>query len=67
MAKKTKKSYTKYDPNADQLNYDFHYNDGETADLHELINNNTQIGIDDLRRIALWKIERVLNVSDETI
>ena len=67
MAKKTKKSYTKYNPDADQLNYEFHYNDEETAELHQLINNNAQIGIDDLRRIALWKIDRVLSVSDETL
>jgi len=67
MAKKAKKAYTKYDPRKDRLNYEFHYNDVETADLHQLINNNTQIGIDDIRRIALWKIDRVLSVSNETI
>jgi len=67
VAKKTKRTYTKYDPDVDQLSYEFHYNDDETADLHQRINNNAQIGIDDLRRIALWKIDRVLSVSDETI
>jgi len=67
VTENSKKVYRKYDSVTDTLNYAFHYNDEETEDLHRLVNNNTQIGIDDLRRIALWKINRVLRVSDETI
>ncbi len=67
MAKREKRTYTKYNSNTDQLNYEFHYNDTETAELHAQTNNNENIDISDLRRIALWKIDRVLNVSDETI
>lgn len=67
MAKKPKKRYEKYNPEQDSLDYEFSYNDEETQALHENINNNTSIGIDDLRRISLWKIDRVLGVSEETI
>lgn len=67
MPQQPKRTYTKYNPSTDQLDYEFHYNDDETADLHRQINRNPQIAVDDLRRIALWKIDRVLSVSDETI
>ena len=67
MAKKPKKSYRKYNPDADKLAYDFSYNDYETTELHEGINRNPDIDINDLRRIALWKINRVLDVSEDTI
>lgn len=67
MVKKIKKTYTKYNPSTDHLEYTFHYNDAETTILQEKLNKNSQVGIDDLRRIALWKIDRVLNVPDDTI
>lgn len=67
MQKKEKRSYQKYDPQIDTLEFPFSYNDDETAHLHQRINNNPDVDIADLRRIALWKIGRVLDVSDETI
>ena len=67
MVKKPKKEYKKYNHEDDSLDYDFSYNDEETQALHERINNNPEISINDLRRISLWKIDRVLGVSDETL
>jgi thermostable 8-oxoguanine DNA glycosylase len=67
MVDKEKKQYRKYIPNSDILNYTFSYNDQETTALHQRVNNNPEIDINDLRRISLWKIDRVLCVDDETI
>jgi thermostable 8-oxoguanine DNA glycosylase len=67
MVKKPKRSYRKYDSDKDALNYDFSYNDEETSALHKIFNNNPVIDINDLRRIALWKINRVLEISENTI
>ena len=49
------------------LNYEFNYNPTETHSLQTQIKNNQNITIDDIRRIALWKLDRVLEVSDKTI
>jgi endonuclease III len=51
----------------DQLNYQFDYNNNETDELNKSINHNQEITINDLRRIALWKLDRILNVPDELI
>ncbi len=67
MSKKVKRTYRKFDEKTDSLNYKFSYNTDETAELHQRVNNNPEINIDDLRRISLWKINRVLSVSDDTI
>ena len=67
MGKKPKQSYRKYDLDTDVLDYSFSYNDDEATALHKQINNNAEIDLDDLRRIALWKIGRVLDVSENTI
>lgn len=67
MAKESKKIFKKYDSQKDLLDYEFSYNDEETQALHVRINNNPGINIDDLRRVALWKINRVLGVSEETL
>ena len=67
MQTKEKRTYRKYDPQVDALKFSFSYNNDETAHLHQRINNNPNVDIADLRRIALWKIGRVLDVSDETI
>lgn len=57
----------KFDGQTDELNFNFSYNDSETATLHAEINHNTLININDLRRISLWKINRVIGVSDEAL
>lgn len=67
MPKKVAKTYIKFNLGSDSLDYSFSYNDEETAALHSRVNNNPEIDINDLRRISLWKIDRVLGVSEETI
>lgn len=56
-----------FDPTEDSLNYDFSYNSDETKELHKIFNNKSDMSINDLRRIYLWKLDRVVNISDETI
>ena len=67
MPRKAKKTYIKLNLSVDSLNYAFSYNDEETTALHALTNNNSKIDINDLRRISLWKVDRVLGVSETTI
>ena len=64
---KEKKTFRKLDLKNDQLNYTFTYNDEETKALHEKLNGASSITIDDLRRISLWKLGRVMSVPDETL
>ncbi len=56
-----------FDQTEDSLNFDFSYNSDETKELHKIFNNKSDVSINDLRRIYLWKLNRVLNISDETI
>ncbi len=60
-------SFRHYDADTDQLNFKFVYNPDETAALHALANRNGSADIDLFRRIALWKLDRVLEIPDETI
>ena len=59
-----------FDITKDKLDYDFSYNANETNDLKDLfseIRDNKTLTINDLRRVSLWKIDRVLEISDELI
>jgi hypothetical protein len=67
MSKKVKRIYKIFDSNTDSLNFEFSYNTDETFAIHERVNNNPEINIDDLRRISLWKINRILFVSDDVL
>ncbi len=69
MANKNIKAPIKFDPDDEKysLSYNFDYNKEETSELHKLLNNNSSIDINDLRRVSLWKLNRILNVSDNTI
>ena len=49
----------------DPLNGVFSYNPEETERLKE--KNYAEVSIDDLRQIALWKIDRVINVEDDVL
>lgn len=49
------------------LNFEFSYNDDETTFLHHLLNGSENITENELRRVALWKLNRVLSVSEETL
>jgi thermostable 8-oxoguanine DNA glycosylase len=59
--------YNIFDPNKDTLNFAFKYNNEETEDLHKIINGKPDLNIDDFRRISLWKLDRVLRLSNNTI
>ncbi len=51
----------------DKLNYQFEYNNEETSALHEELNGTNKLTIDDLRRVSLWKSNRIMSVSDELL
>ena len=61
------KKYNIFDPTKDTLNFTFEYNNKETEDLHKIINGKPDLNIDDFRRISLWKLDRVLRLSNNTI
>lgn len=65
--KRQKREYKKYQLEQDVLNFTFSYNDKETAELHAKLNGSTSITEDDLRRVSLWKSDRVLSVSKKTL
>lgn len=65
--KQQKREYKKYRPEQDALDFTFSYNDKETAELHAKLNGSTSITEDDLRRVSLWKSDRVLSVSKQTL
>lgn len=50
----------KFDANVDSLNYKFDYNPIETEALRS--RSYAALTLDDLRRIALWKLDRVVDV-----
>jgi hypothetical protein len=59
-----------FDITKDKLDYDFDYNTNETNNLKNLfseIRDNKTLSINDLRRVSLWKIDRVLEISDDLI
>ena len=56
-----------FDVDQDVFDFEFSYNDEETAELHARLNGSTTITEHDLRRVSLWKSDRVLCVSDETL
>ena len=65
--KRQKREYKRYQPEQDDLDFTFSYNDKETAELHAKLNGSTSITEDDLRRVSLWKSDRVLSVSKKTL
>ncbi|WHS60479.1 hypothetical protein [Pseudomonas sp. G2-4] len=56
-----------YQKDTDELDYNFEYNDKETKALHARLNRTHSISEDDLRRVSLWKSNRVLEVSEDTL
>lgn len=57
-----------FDVNKDQLSFPFDYNNEETSSLRESFKDSKKtITIDDLRRVALWKLNRVLEVPEELL
>jgi hypothetical protein len=66
---KPKRDFRKFNADQDLLDFKFSYNDEETAELHARLNGERvhDITEHDLRRVSLWKSDRVLCVSDETL
>ncbi|SIO67986.1 hypothetical protein SAMN05444172_4688 [Burkholderia sp. GAS332] len=64
---KPKRAFRIFNADQDVLDFKFSYNDQETAELHARLNGSTTITEHDLRRVSLWKSDRVLCVSDETL
>ncbi len=56
-----------FDVDLHELNYNFDYNPVETAALREKHANRQLVEINDIRRIALWKLNRIINISDELL
>jgi thermostable 8-oxoguanine DNA glycosylase len=61
------KTFATYDVSTGPLNFKFEYNPDETAALHKKLNGAAAITANDLRQVSLWKSDRTLNVSDETL
>lgn len=57
-----------FDSNEDILQYDFNYNKAETENISleftNIRNGKDDITIHNLRRVALWKLDRVMNVPE---
>ncbi|CEN55522.1 hypothetical protein [Candidatus Methylopumilus turicensis] len=51
----------------DKLNFDFSFNPDETFNCHEQLNYNPSLGMDDIRRVALWKLNRVINIPEDLL
>ena len=66
-----KTNIKQYTIGKDNLNtYNFDYHRDETEALRELfasINTSDALTIDHLRRVALWKIGRIINIPDDLI
>ena len=56
-----------FDLNKNSLKFNFDYNLHETDYLNKKMNNNTKLNIEDIRRIALWKLDRIINIPDEVM
>ena len=64
---KGKKPIRKFDMKSDVLDYTFGYNKAEGVALHRKLNNAPSITVEDLRRVSLWKLDRVMDVPEETL
>jgi thermostable 8-oxoguanine DNA glycosylase len=64
---KPKRAFRIFNAERDVLEFKFSYNGEETAELQARLNGSTTITEHDLRRVSLWKSNRVLCVSDKTL
>lgn len=53
-----------FDPARHKLDHRFVFNEEETKNLRESLHRKATVTIDDLRRVALWKLDRVIDVSE---
>lgn len=56
----------KYNYNKHCLNYEFEYNIDERTDIKNNIRNK-DISINDIRQIALWKYNRIINIDEDVL
>lgn len=56
-----------FDVSRDSLEYEYDYNPEETRALRKRLQRKQHPTIDDLRRVALWKMDRVLNVPESLL
>ncbi len=63
----TSKDYVEFIPGKHTLDFEFAYNPEETQALHKELNGKAELTIEDLRRVSLWKTNRVLDVPEETL
>ena len=56
-----------YNIEKDKLDFNFNFHPNETNTLHNFLNNNTKPTINDIRRIALWKLSRVIDVPENIL
>ena len=66
MARKEKPVVT-FDPKHHELAYHFDYNPGETKALRQMLRGKRPVSLCDLRRVALWKLDRILNIPDDVL
>ncbi len=64
---RSQKSYQTYDPKRDRLNFNSSYNLEEQKEIRQKLEREKRVSVDDLRRISLWKLDRILSVSEETL
>lgn len=58
------REYRQFNQKIDKLEHKFEYNADETKELNRRLNHNVNFDICDLRRVSLWKLDRVLRVSE---
>lgn len=63
----TKKTYRKFNLESDSLEYEFDYNKDDTDDLHRELNFAASVSIDQIRKVALWKYNRIISIDDSLL
>ncbi len=56
-----------FDIQADTLGFEFEYNPSETRALQRNLAGKANLTLDDIRRVALWKLDRIVELSEETL
>lgn len=65
--RKSKKPTVVFDAKRHHLKYKFEYNLEETQALRKLMSGNETATLSDLRRVALWKLDRILSVPEPVL
>jgi hypothetical protein len=65
--RKPKKGTVVFDAKRHRLKYNFEYNPKETEALRNLMSRNESVTLSDLRRVALWKLDRIIDVPDSVL